>query len=552
MTGSEAGPLARRSGDLRRLADERWDLVVVGGGVVGAGILLDAASRGLRVALLEQDDVASGTSGRSSRLIHGGLRYLEQLRVHLVREALDERDRLLDLAPHLVRLVPLVFPLYGPPALARLGYGAGFVAYDLLGAARRGGRHRQLSREAVLERVPMLRRARLRGGIEYHDGIEDDARFALAVARTAVEDRGVEAIAVTRLRADEVLEERGRAIGVRARDRLAGEEIVVRGERIVDATGVWGAHAGPFGSGFGMRTVPSRGSHVVMPRARIPVQCGMTLRVPGRVVFLIPWPDAWIVGTTDIPDGGPPERTAATAAEVDWLLDTVNDVLDVGLTRADLIGTYAGLRPLVGDAEHGSTVKISREHRVHRDARGITHVRGGKYTTYRIMAADTVDVALGDREAAMRRSQTADLPIRGAAGTAELRRLASESARSHHLDAWRAERLIERHGTEAAGVLALGREHGLLRPLGDSPHLEAEVLWAARRELALSLDDVLARRTRLAVERADRGAAVASRVAEILGAEFGWDAARRAAEVASYLDSARRLYGVPGEDRRER
>lgn len=548
--GGAPGPLDRRRRDLERLAGERWDLVVVGGGVVGTGILLDAVSRGLRAALVEQDDIAFGTSSRSSRLIHGGLRYLEQYHFGLVREALTERSRLLELAPHLVRLVPLVFPLYGPPAVARFWFGAGFVLYDLLGSARRGGGHRHLSRASMLEMAPVIRRDGLRGGIKYHDGLEDDARFALAVARTALglAGGGGDALAVTRLRAEGVLDEGGRAVGIRARDRLGDQEIVVRAGRVVDATGVWAAAASPLAGEAGMRLVPSRGTHIVLPRERIPVRLGMTLRVPGRVVFMVPWPDHWVIGTTDIPDEGAPDRTAATQAEVDWIIDTVNGALDVGLTRSDLTGTFAGLRPLVGDTIKGSTVKVSREHRVQRDARGITHVSGGKYTTYRIMAADTVDVALGEDEARRRPSATAPLPIRGAASRGDLRGLAGRLASDHGIDRRLAGRLVERHGTEATDVVALGLERDLLRPLGATPHLEAEVLWAVRHELALSLDDVLARRTRVVTELADRGAAIAPRVAEIMGAELGWDAGRQAAEVASYLEVARVEYGVPGVD----
>jgi glycerol-3-phosphate dehydrogenase len=548
--GGHAGPaLDRRRRDLERLAGERWDVVVVGGGIVGSGILLDALSRGLRVALIEQDDIAFGTSSRSSRLIHGGLRYLEQYHFRLVREALTERARLLELAPHLVRLVPLVFPLYGPPAAARFWYGSGFVLYDLLGSARRGGGHTHLARGTMEELAPVIKRDGLRGGIKYHDGLEDDARFALAVARTALEfpTAGSDAVAAIRVRAESVIEEGGRAAGIRARDLVSGAELDIRGRHVIDSTGVWVAHPGPFATSGAMRLVPSRGSHIVLPRSRIPVRFGMTLRVPGRVVFMVPWPDYWVIGTTDLPDDGSPDRTAATPAEVDWIIDTVNGALDVDLTRADLVGTYAGLRPLVGDTVEGGTVKVSREHRVEQDALGVTHVSGGKYTTYRIMAADAVDAALGE-EARRRPSATAGLPIVGAAPRRELRGLASRLAAEHGLDDRLASRLVWRHGTQAASVVALGLEHDLLRPLGATPHLEAEVLWAVRHELALSLDDVLSRRMRLSTELADRGASIAPRVARILGPEVGWDEERQAAEVAAYLETARREYGVPGVD----
>ncbi|HYM84305.1 MAG TPA: FAD-dependent oxidoreductase, partial [Candidatus Dormibacteraeota bacterium] len=270
--------LAGRRGDLESLARETLDLVVVGGGITGAGILLDAASRGLRAALVEQDDIASGTSSRSSRLIHGGLRYLEQLRFGLVREALAERARLVELAPHLVHLEPFVFPIYGLPVVHRVFYGTGLTMYDVLGAARQGGRHRHLMRDATLELAPVLRRPGLRGSIVYHDGVEDDARFALAVARTAV---SLGAIAVTRARATGAIVEAGRAIGVRVEDRVGGASLEVRARHVIDATGVWEAAADePLGPA--MRIVPSRGAHLIVRRDRIPVRHGMSLRIPGR------------------------------------------------------------------------------------------------------------------------------------------------------------------------------------------------------------------------------------------------------------------------------
>lgn len=535
------GPaLERRARDLRRLADGSWDLLVVGGGIVGTGILLDAASRGLSAALIEADDLSAGTSGRSSRLIHGGLRYLEQRQVGLVREALSERARLLDLAPHLVRLAPLLFPLYGPPAVTRAFFGAGIGFYDLLGSARRGGRSRHLGVRGTLELAPPLRREGLRGGIVYHDGVEDDARYTIAVARTAVE-RG--AVALTRVRAEAPWLEGDRIAGVHARDGLSGETLDIRAGHVIDATGVWEARPdGPFG---GVRLVPSRGSHLVVPRERIPVRHGMTIRVPGKVVFLVPWPDFWIVGTTDAPYDGPPERPRASAEEVRRLIEVVNATLDVDLTHADVAGTYAGLRPLVGEARDGSTVKVSREHRVSVEPNGLVRIGGGKYTTYRLMARDAVDAALGDGARA-RPSATGDLPIRGAAARADLDALATRIGRDHGLAPEVAARLVERHGTEAGAIVAIGSSEGTLTPLVPGrPFLEAEVGWAAREESALSLDDLLSRRFRLAMELPDRGAAVAGRAAELLGAELGWDAARQAREVEAYLASAEAEYGVP-------
>ena len=365
-----ASPLDRRRRDLARLADERWDLLIVGGGIVGSGALLDAASRGLRVALVEQDDVASGTSSRSSRLIHGGLRYLQQLHVGLVREALAERARLLRLAPHLVRLEEFLFPLYGFPVATRAFYTAGMTMYDLLGSAKSGGRHRQLSTPAALEYAPNLRRDGLRGALVYHDAMEDDARYTLAVLRTALAVVPDAALAVTRVRATGPLRDGDRIVGARLEDRETGEAIEARATAVLDATGVWGALPDrPLGEG-GFSVLPSRGSHLVVPRERIPARGGMTLRIPGRVAFLVPWPRHWLIGTTDKPYHGSLDRPAASGDDVDELLGTVNGAMDVGLTRDDVVGTYAGLRPLIAPSDATSTVKVSREHRVSVEARG--------------------------------------------------------------------------------------------------------------------------------------------------------------------------------------
>ena len=363
----------RRAGDLARLADESWDLLIVGGGIVGSGSLLDATSRGLKVALIEQDDIASGTSSRSSRLIHGGLRYLEQLHLPLVRESLAERARLLRLAPHLVSLEPLLFPIYGTPFLSRAFYDAGLTLYDILGARHDGGWHRRLGVRDTLALAPTLRTDGLRGGLVYHDAMEDDARYTLAVVRTALAD-AASPVAVTRVRATGMRRD-GPASVVLARDGLTGADLAIRATTVVDATGVWSAAPGhPFG-GSSMGILPSRGAHLVVPRERIPSTVGMSVRVPGKIVFLVPWPDFWLIGTTDAPFEGPPDRPSAAGWEVDRLLATVNETIGGDLTRADVVGTYAGLRPLLAPAG-GSTVKASREHRVTIDADGRRASRG--------------------------------------------------------------------------------------------------------------------------------------------------------------------------------
>ena len=456
-------PDSRRAA-LARLADETFDVLIVGGGIVGTGALLDAQSRGLRAALIEQSDIAIGTSGRSSRLIHGGLRYLEQLHFGLVAEALEERARLLRNAPHLVRLEPFLFPIYGWPLIHQGFYGAGIFLYDLLGSRQGEGFARHMRPAAAREFAPQLRPEGLQAGILYHDGVEDDARLALAVARTAMKDG---AAAATRVRAQSPLLENGKAIGVHARDQVTGDTFEIRATRVVDATGVWAAHPDErFAPVPGAaRVVPSRGAHIVIRRDRLQARGGMTLRIPGRVVFIVPWPNHWVIGTTDHEDERALDRPTALDEDVDELLGVVNDRMTLDLSRKDILGTYAGLRPLVGEVG-GSTVKASREHKVTTDPSGVVRIGGGKYTTYRVMAQDTIDAALGPAEAKARPSKTADLPVVGAAPLADLSVLAARIARETGLPEHVAQRLVDRHGTEADAVVALGRERDLLRPLG--------------------------------------------------------------------------------------
>jgi glycerol-3-phosphate dehydrogenase len=347
------------------------------------------------------------------------------------------------------------------------------------------------------------------------------------------------------------IEEGGRLVGCTVRDELTGAELVVRAASIIDATGVWTGRAdGPFPAGNDQLTKPSRGTHIVVRRDRIPSQFGLTLRIPHRVCFLVPWPDRWVIGTTDHEDHGSPDRPTPTLAEVDEILENVNGTLDVGLTRSDVVAAFAGIRPLATDpgGSPGSTVKASREHRIRTEPNGLVRISGGKFTTYRLMAAQTVDAAMGPAAARAHPSPTAELPIIGAAPIAELNALAAALASQASLDRDRADRLVARFGTQASEVVGLGRELGLLRPLGPNiAHLEAEVVWSVREESALSVDDFLARRTRLAQDLPDRGATVAPRVAELMAAELGWSAAERDQAVMAFLASAHREYDVPAE-----
>ena len=328
-------------------------------------------------------------------------------------------------------------------------------------------------------------------------------------------------------------------------DLVSGASFEIRAAAVLDATGVWGASPDrPFGSGS-LWVLPARGSHLVIERSRIPARGGMTLQVPGRVAFLVPWPRHWVIGTTDQPYRGPVDRVSASNEEVDELLGTLNGALDLTITRDDVVGTYAGLRPLIAPSDAASSVRVSREHRVAVEAPGLVRVSGGKYTTYRVMARDAVDAVLG-AGARLRPSTTDELPILGAAPRPELDAMAARLARDEAIEPGVAASLVDRYGTEAPEVLALGRELDLVRPLADGfPFLEAEVAWAVDRELAMSLDDLLARRLRLVQELRDRGEGIATRVAAIAGARLGWDAERQAREVREYLEQAHREYDVP-------
>ncbi|MFB9238980.1 glycerol-3-phosphate dehydrogenase/oxidase [Plantactinospora siamensis] len=545
---------ARRAADLRRLRAERFDVLVIGGGVTGAGAALDAASRGLKVALVEARDFAAGTSSRSSKLIHGGLRYLEQLEFHLVHEALTERGLLATrLAPHLVRPVPFLVPLPagsgagGIPGRAwrRAYYGLGVAAYDafagLFGQGRGMPLHRHLTREGARRLFPSLRPDVTAGAIRYYDGQVDDARLVVTLARTAASQG---AAVVTSARAVGLVRQAREVTGVRVRDMEApagapDAEFEVRARTVIGATGVWSDDMsrmlGDVGLRPGMRVRASKGVHLVVPRSAITGEAGLILRTASSVLFVIPWGGHWIIGTTDTDWRLDRAHPAASARDIDYLLDQVNTVLDRPLTAADIEGVYAGLRPLLS-GEADSTSKLSREHAVVEPMLGLVLVAGGKYTTYRVMAADVVDRA-ARRLGAVRPSRTADLPLLGADGYASTWRDRADLARRHGVPVGVLEHLLERYGTLATDLLALIDADPLLAsPLAGAPeYLAAEVTYAARAEGALHLDDVLTRRTRISFETAHRGTESAEHAAELMGAVLGWDEAVRAREVAHYL-----------------
>ena len=551
MLDSSLSPSRRASAraDLRHLT---LDVLVVGGGVVGTGCALDAASRGLQVGLVEAADIASGTSSRSSKLIHGGLRYLEMLDFGLVAEALHERQLLLnDVAPHLVSPVTFLYPLR--TGWERAYVGAGLQLYDGLARWRRGAaaqqlpRHRHLSRRGVGRVAAALRPGSYTGGIQYHDAQVDDARFALFLARTAT---AFGARVLTRCRVDALLREGGRVVGAAVTDLEDGTSFHVRANQVVNATGVWaddlrgGAPATP-----SVTVRASKGSHIVVARDRIEADGGIIVRTRSSVLLVIPWgPDHWLIGTTDTdpPPGEPKEAPVPTEDEIGYLLDEVNTLLATPLTRADVISSFAGLRPLVrGDA---STARLSREHVVSVDEPGLVTISGGKFTTYRVMAAEVVDQVV----AALRQSSgvtypsscTAAVPLVGAEGLPMLQVAAATGAFSTHgLPDERVPHLLRRYGAFALDVARLVADDPTLgEALEGAPrYLRAEVAYAVTHEGAVHLDDVMLRRTRIALEYPGHGEASATEVAGIMAPLLGWNAEELRAE----LDDYRHAVGVP-------
>ncbi|MFF5077509.1 glycerol-3-phosphate dehydrogenase/oxidase [Actinoplanes sp. NPDC000266] len=537
MNTGNLSPEARTAALATMASGDELDVLVVGGGVVGAGAALDAATRGLSVGLLEARDFASGTSSRSSKLIHGGLRYLEMLDFGLVREALRERGLLIQrLAPHLVRPVPFLYPLHHR-AWERMYVGAGIALYDTLALSGWGAglpRHRHLSRTEALKAFPALRPDSLVGAIRYFDAQVDDARHTMFLVRTAAA-YGAQVAARTEVIA--FLREGRRVVGVRARDTETGAELEIRARTVINATGVWTSDIQSLmkGERGQFKITASKGIHLVVPREKIIGSAGMILRTATSVLFVIPWDRHWIIGTTDTPWNLDKAHPSVSAQDVDYLLDEVNKALATPLTRDDVQGVYAGLRPLLS-ADAAITAKLSREHAVDRLAPGLVLVAGGKYTTYRVMAKDAVDAAVADLDARVPASCTDQVPLLGAAGYRAAWNRRAQLARRAGLPVSRVEHLLKRYGTLAEEVLALiGAEPALGRPLDGAPdHLAAEVVYAVTHEGARHLDDVLTRRTRVSIETPDRGVTAARATAAVIAGPLGWSAAETEKEIGRY------------------
>jgi glycerol-3-phosphate dehydrogenase len=516
------------------LASEVFDVVVIGGGVTGCGVALDAASRGLSVALVEKRDFAAGTSSRSSKLIHGGLRYLERLDIGLVREALHERRLLLEtIAPHLVKATPFLFPLKRP-AWDRLVMGSGLFLYDALAGLHSAvPRHRHLSRAACLRDAPGLRADALCGGIRYYDAQVDDARFSVMLARTATAQGALCAPAVDVVA---FLHRGGRVAGVRARDLESGDEFEVRARAVINATGVWTTDVERMaGVEAPLLVRQSKGVHIVVPKARIDSDCALILPTEKSVLFVLPWGDQWIVGTTDTDWTFGLDHPSASHSDIQYLLNHVNAVLREPLTFDDITGVYVGLRPLLGKGA-GDTAKLSREHAVRRSAPGLVSVAGGKYTTYRVMARDAVDAAAGDLPFAVAASRTAALPLLGAIGLPGAEYRLSVHPGATHLTPETLRHLVGRYGTLATNVLDLVvDEPRLADPLiGAEKYLAAEVRYAALHEGALHVDDVLTRRTHIGFDVPDRGELAVEHVARLMAPVLGWDQAAIDREITHY------------------
>ena len=533
--------MTSRRAELAELTAQPADLLVIGGGITGAGIARDAAMRGLRTILVEQHDLGWGTSSRSSRLIHGGLRYLEQGALRLVFEASRERRTLLSIAPHLVRPLAFIFPIHRKGRLFFWRLAAGMWLYDLLSLFRNVRWHSMLGKRGVLRAEPLLRSMDLVGGARYYDAQCDDARLVLATARSAI---GHGAMVSNYMRVEQLEVVDGRVRGARVIDRLTGEQGKIRATTVVNATGPWCdsirrlefPHAEPL-----LR--PTKGAHVIVPRSRLGHNNALTITSPidDRVMFILPWGDLSIIGTTDTDSAISPEALRADGADVLYLLRSANAYFpNARLTEEDVMGTFAGLRPLLAGPDGRATSKVSREHRIVQGPNGMWTIAGGKLTTYRRMAAELVDEVVKELRKSFGKpsfpSAATDreaLPGGEAGDLTEFRRAGGELGLSDET----VEHIISHFGTEAAAIFNLARDdRDLLQPLHEKhPAIRAEVLHSVRRELARTVEDMLVRRLHLFYETRDHGANAAPLVADLMARELGWSTEERDRQLERFL-----------------
>ncbi|MEO8293990.1 MAG: glycerol-3-phosphate dehydrogenase [Gemmatimonadota bacterium] len=549
--------MTSRRADLSQLTAQPADLLVIGGGITGAGIARDAAMRGLRTILVEQHDLGWGTSSRSSRLIHGGLRYLEHGQLRLVFEASRERNILLSIAPHLVRPLPFIFPVHRRSRLFYWRLTVGMWLYDILSLFRNVRWHRMLGKRGVLRAEPLLRAMDLVGGARYYDAQCDDARLVLANARSAIQHG---ALVSNYMRVEQLEVVDGRVRGARIEDRLTGEQGRIRATTVVNATGPWCdrirrlefPHAAPL-----LR--PTKGAHILVPRGRLGNHEALTITSPidQRVMFILPWGDLSIVGTTDTDTTVSPEFVKADQDDVLYLIRSANAYFpNARLSEDDVVATYAGLRPLLAPEDERSASDVSREHRIVQGPNGMWTIAGGKLTTYRCMAAELVTEVVKELRKSFGRPQypesRTDLePLPG--GESEDLDTFMRAGADLGLTPATTQHLLSHFGTESPAIFNLAREHReLLEPLHpDHAAIRAEIVHIVRRELAQTLEDVLVRRTHLFYETTDHGLAAAEEIASLMGAELGWSSEKRAAEVEryrAYVIDARSALSSAGTD----
>jgi len=526
----------QRENALQALATQNFDVLVIGGGVTGAGTALDAASRGLRVALIEANDIASGTSSRSSKLIHGGLRYLEQYNFKLVREALQEREALVtSLAPHLVKPVAFLYPLH-EKIKDRTYVGAGLALYDVLrGFNRALPWHKHISQRSIAAIAPSLRPDIVTGAIKYFDAQVDDARHTMMVARTAARHG---AVIATRVRAQSLVKEGKRIVGATVTDTETGKEISVSAAVTIMCAGIWSDELHEkFGLKAGYEVRMSKGVHIVLPKSAINSQSGIILKTPTSVLFVIPWNNEWIVGTTDTEYVGERSEPLAGREDVEYILNQANRVLKPKIRESEIIGVYAGLRPLVSRKAGASTSKLSREHTVDRPAPGFVSIAGGKYTTYRIMATDAVDIASKELKRSVPNSVTDKLPIVGADGYLALMQQIPTLQSESGLSAATIDHLLNRYGSLISELLELiVGEPALAQKLHPSfPYIKAEIHYAVSHEGARSVDDVISRRTRLTFEAPENAETLVAQIAEIITPILGWTKKQKQHSIDEYM-----------------
>jgi glycerol-3-phosphate dehydrogenase len=536
---------------LEDMARMPLDMLVIGGGITGAGVALDAAARGYRVGLIERGDFAGGTSSRSTKLVHGGIRYLPEFDFALVREALIERGRLLRNAPHLVRPLAFVLPLYessrrpvGLPVAVPGGVGlglildAGLLLYDLLAGRENVARHRRISAADTARRARGLTPDGLKTGFIYYDAQTDDTRLTLAVLHSAAA-RG--ALLASYAEAVGMLHEGERLVGVEAADRApggSGEVWTIRARHIVNATGVWAEEVERLaGDETQLEIVPSKGVHLVFAREALALGDEAVVlpeTEDGRIIFIVPWQSSALVGTTD-QRAERADAGVADASEIDYLLAHLNRFARKPVTRDDIVSTFAGYRPLLKLRKRRTPARLSRTHAVVEGEDGMLTVAGGKLTTYRRMAEDVLD-RIEAREDRPATHPTRRLMLAGGEGLAETRPAVLDRALSLGLAAEIAEHLLRAHGADALGVLDLiAADRALGEPLAAGlPYLRAEVVRAVRAEQALTVEDVLARRTHVALEDRLRGVGAAADVAALMAAELGWDTEERKRQVCAY------------------